>query len=76
METEFKNVFSVTKNGKTYSFHVPDKAPFGEALDSLFEIITSLADMQKAAIEAFKPSAQDTVVTAQVTPDNQPTTAN
>lgn len=52
------SVFSVTKGDKTYSFVVPHGAPYGEAMDSCFQVLAKLSEMQKAAIDAIKPAEE------------------
>lgn len=59
MDLSMNNVFSVVKGDKTYSFVVPHGAPYGEAIDSCFQVLAKLSEMQKAAIDAIKPAAAE-----------------
>jgi len=60
MDVFSQSVFSVTKGERTYQLVVPANAPFGEAMDSCFEILNKLSDMQKTALSAMQqqPAAE------------------
>jgi hypothetical protein len=56
MELMMQNVFTVVKGERSYSFIAPHGAPYGEAIDSCFEILVKLNDMQKDSIDKMKSS--------------------
>ena len=54
MDLSMLNVFAVAKGERKYVFSVPQGAPYGEAIDSCFEILTKLTEMQKQALDSLK----------------------
>ena len=51
----------VTKNERTYHFYMPVGAPFGEAYDAAFEVLNSITEMAKQAVEKAKPQEDESV---------------
>lgn len=67
MDLLMTNVFSVKKENREYCFVVPHGAPYGEAIDSCFEVLAKLSEMQKEALDSLKKKEDEaTPVTAEV----------
>lgn len=45
----------IVKNERVYHFLMPVGAPFGEAYDSAFEVLSSITEMAKNAAEQARP---------------------
>ena len=45
----------VKKNDRVYHFYMPVGAPFGEAYDASFEMLSSITEMAKQAAENARP---------------------
>jgi hypothetical protein len=56
----------VTKNDRVYHFYMPVGAPFGEAYDASFEVLSGITEMAKQAAENARPKDVDATPTEAV----------
>ncbi|HXB10858.1 MAG TPA: hypothetical protein VNZ45_02645 [Bacteroidia bacterium] len=66
MELTNKICFSVEKESRTYEFHLPAGAPYGEAYDAAFQFLAKVSEMAKEAAEAQKPQDKQEEVAAEL----------
>lgn len=54
---EMKNCieFVVTKGERTYTFHMPTGAPFGELYDAAFEVLNEVVRLAQEAAQKASP---------------------
>lgn len=69
MDFSMLNIFSVTKGERKYTFAVPQNAPYGEAIDSCFEVLMKLTEMQKEALDNLKKTDTSAALGAPVEPE-------
>ena len=51
---------AVSKNDRLYHFYMPVGAPFGEAYDASFEVLSGITEMAKQAAENARPKDEPT----------------
>jgi len=54
MEKKSHIVFEVIKDDRTYMFHIPNGAPYGETYDALYTMLQEVLKLAKQALDSSK----------------------
>lgn len=71
MEQLTKFHWQITKGEKgerVYEFVIPDKAPYGEILDSALEVMAAAENVSKQVVENIKKAVEEAKKKAETTP--------